>query len=189
GNKLTEADMNLLRAWTLKVEERLTDKAFDRFRFAFHNSDLPSIKAAKTRVAFLSGFTPEIYDCCVNSCVCYTGPYADCRQCPHCNEDRFDRSGRPRKHFRYLPLIPRLRTAAANVSYATKMQYRTKHDQSYTPGITTDIFGGTHYRHLKGKQVEIDDRPIPSWFFNDPRDIALGLSTDGFGPHKSRTKT
>ena len=27
------------------------------------------------------------------------------------------------------------------------------------------------------------------WFFSDPRDIALGLSTDGFGPFKKRNKT
>ena len=27
------------------------------------------------------------------------------------------------------------------------------------------------------------------WFFSDPRDIALGFSTDGFGPFKKRNKT
>ena len=27
------------------------------------------------------------------------------------------------------------------------------------------------------------------WFFSDPRDIALGLSTDGFGPFKQHNKT
>ena len=37
--------------------------------------------------------------------------------------------------------------------------------------------------------MTIGDEQIPMWFFSDPRDIALGLSKDGFGPFKKRTKT
>ena len=37
--------------------------------------------------------------------------------------------------------------------------------------------------------MTIGDEQIPMWFFSDPRDIALGLSTDGFGPFKKCTKT
>ena len=37
--------------------------------------------------------------------------------------------------------------------------------------------------------MTIGDEELPMWFFSDPRDIALGLSTDGFGPFKKRTKT
>jgi hypothetical protein len=37
--------------------------------------------------------------------------------------------------------------------------------------------------------LSVGDERLPFWFFSDPRDIALGLSTDGFGPFKHRTKT
>ena len=33
------------------------------------------------------------------------------------------------------------------------------------------------------------DEKLPFWFFLDPQDIALGLSTDGFGPFKHHIKT
>jgi hypothetical protein len=35
----------------------------------------------------------------------------------------------------------------------------------------------------------INNEELPTWFFSNPHDIALGLSADGFGPFKHRTKT
>lgn len=75
----------------------------------------------------------------------------------------------------------------SNLSYAQKMQYRSKHQ--HNPTKITDIFDGAHYRSLLETHVTIDDEELPMWFFSDPRDIALGLSTDGFGPFKKRNKT
>lgn len=188
GKKVTEADMSLLRAYTLKVEEHLTDKVFDRFRFAFKESNLNSVKSSKHRIAFLSGFEPVRYDCCTNSCVCYTGVYADRNTCPKCNEPRYNTCGKPRKQFTYIPLIPRLRAAAANPTYASRMQYRSQ-GHTHIPDQITDIFDGHHYCQLKNQQITINDQSLPAWYFRDPRDIALGLSTDGFGPFKRRTQT
>lgn len=182
--------MNFLRAYALKVDEHLTDKVFEKFRFAFPSAELGTLKAVQRRIASLSGFRTTRYDCCVNSCVCFTGPYENLDTCPNpkCGEARRNQQGCPRKQFEYLPLIPRLKALAASTTYSTAMRYRA-HDHAPEPGVTKDIFDGTHYRNLKGKQVHIDDKPIPAWFFNDPRDIALGLSTDGFGPFKHRTQT
>jgi hypothetical protein len=75
----------------------------------------------------------------------------------------------------------------ASSSYATKMQYRSKHEDD--PTKITDIFDGTHYCSLRETFITIGDEELPTWFFSDPRDVALGLSTDGFGPFKRRTKT
>ena len=75
----------------------------------------------------------------------------------------------------------------ASSSYATKMQYRSKHEDD--PTKITDIFDGAHYHSLREMFITIGDEELPTWFFSDPRDIALGLSTDGFGPFKRRTKT
>jgi hypothetical protein len=75
----------------------------------------------------------------------------------------------------------------SNSSYATKMQYWSKHQ--HDPTKMTDIFDSTHYRSLLEKFVIIGDEELRMWFFSDPRDIALGLSTDGFGPFKQHNKT
>ena len=75
----------------------------------------------------------------------------------------------------------------SNLSYFQKMQYRSKH--RHDPTKITDILDGAHYRSLLKTLVTIGDEELPMWFFSDPRDIALGLSTDGFGPFKKHNKT
>jgi hypothetical protein len=128
------------------------------------------------------------YHCCPSSCICYTGPYETLKKCPKCNTDCYKADGTtPQAVFEYLPIIPRLRAMLASTSYATKMQYRSKHEAD--PTKSTDIFDGTHYRSLRETLITIDAEELPTWFFSDPRDIALGLSTDGFGPFKCHTKT
>lgn len=46
-----------------------------------------------------------------------------------------------------------------------------------------------HYRSLLEKKVKVGDKELPHRYFQDPRDVALGLSTDGFAPFKRRSKT
>ena len=75
---------------------------------------------------------------------------------------------------------------SANPTHAKKMRYRADYVQE--PGIIKDVFDGSHYRTLLNSLVPIDSS-IPFYFFSDPRDIALGLSTDGFAPFKRRSKT
>ena len=88
-------------------------------------------------------FEPVEFACCINSCICYTGLYADLDKCPNCKTSRLNESGRARRMFLYIPLIPRLRALMSNRTYATQLQYRAdKHAKSCKPGTITDIFDG-----------------------------------------------
>ena len=53
----------------------------------------------------------------------------------------------------------------------------------------TDIFDGTHFHILQDSFITVGDEQLPSFFFSDPCDIALGLSTDGFSLFKRHSKT
>jgi hypothetical protein len=182
---LDMSDMKLIQFFALKVQDGLTDRTFQKIRYI---TSTESLKNTQKRIQFLSGFQPVRYDCCRSSCVCYTGPYEALKQCPKCNSDRYKSDGTtPYSYLEYLPIIPRLRAMLGNFSYARKMQYRSNH--KHDPRKMTDIFDGTHYQLLQKTFVTIGDEELPEWFFSDPRDIALGLSTDGFGPFKRRTKT
>jgi hypothetical protein len=46
----------------------------------------------------------------------------------------------------------------------------------------TDVFDGTHYLGLLQKEATIDGHGLGHTYFLDPRDIALGLATDGVNP-------
>ena len=75
----------------------------------------------------------------------------------------------------------------ANSSYATKSQYQAKHQHDLSQ--VTNVFDSTHYCALLTTDIVVGNERLPFWFFSDPQDIALGLSTDGFGPFKYHTKT
>jgi hypothetical protein len=102
-------------------------------------------------------------------------------------EPRRRANGKPRKKFTYIPITPRLVAFAANRDLAEKHQYRANH--KHTPGTTTDVFDGEHYRSLLGEFVEINGKKCDHKYFSDPHDVALGASWDGFAPFKRRKKT
>lgn len=88
----------------------------------------------------------------------------------------------------YIPLIPRLKALLANTLSAQRMRYRA-HEHQHRDGHISDIMDSSHYRALLGQHVVLEGKTLPHKFFDDPRDIVLGLSTDGFAPHRRRKKT
>lgn len=68
------------------------------------------------------------------------------------------------------------------------MQYRAK-EHVHEPGTIKDMMDSTLYRSLLEKKAAVNERELPHRYFEDDRDLALGLSTDGFAPFKRRTKT
>jgi hypothetical protein len=184
--------MTLLRAYAYKIDTHTTDSAFEKLPFAFPQEQIPSINICRTRLRFLSGFKPERYHCCINSCCCFAGPHSELDECPYCGEGRYlqdcDGKKKARKYFSYLPFIPRLVAMYANAQKAREMRYRG-FDHEHVPGNINDVFDSHVYRHLLGKKVIVDDNELSHEYFSTPRDIALGLSTDGFSPFKRRKST
>jgi hypothetical protein len=189
ANYLDEADLSLLRKYILKTEQHLTEKTFALLQAVFPTSPHSTLEVTRKRVRELSGFQSRHYSCCINSCICFVGPYKDLTKCPHCHEVARDVKGKPRHVFAYLPLIPRLQAMVANDERSKKMNYRGSY--KHESGNIRDVFDGSHYQHLLRKPLPTgnSENSRPSFYFSDKRDIALGLSTDGFAPFKQRNKT
>ncbi|KAL1686982.1 hypothetical protein GGG16DRAFT_63256, partial [Schizophyllum commune] len=189
GHRMSADDMENIRAFNYKVEADLSAQNYTKLRRAFPSlKDLLSHNRLQTRMAFLSGLSPSRYDCCVNSCCCFTGPYAALDQCPFCNADRYSGSSRrPCNTFDYLPLAPRLANMFLDNDLAEKMQYR--HSYETRAGRTADVFDSKLYKDLRRHHVTIGGDELPHKFFQYGTDIALGISTDGFAPFKRRKQT
>ena len=188
-HRLAQYDLAICRAFAYKLESHTSDSNFSKLPRAFpQHPPLPKLGKIRARIRFLSGFRPEQYDCCPASCCAYTGPHADLSQCPYCSGDRYNSSGAALKKFTYIPIIPRLLAFTENEDTAREMQYRA-HEHTPQPGVATDIFDGAHYTHLKSSKIKVGDETLPTHYFSDDRDIALGISTDGFAPFKRRKAT
>jgi hypothetical protein len=69
------------------------------------------------------------------------------------------------------------------------MRYHA-HEFVHEPDKVKDIFDGHIYRSLLDKKVIVPfHHNSSSCYFEDEHDIALGFSTDGFGPFRRRKKT
>ncbi|KAH9930110.1 uncharacterized protein B0H18DRAFT_873619, partial [Fomitopsis serialis] len=185
---LSETDKATLRTFALKTDEHLTRRTLEKLPFAFPGAHVPSANHLRTRVAFLSGIKPVLYDCCPNSCCCYTGPHAALDNCPYCKAPRRDSRGKARSQFSYIPLIPRLQAFQANTEMATAMKHRA-HGHTHKADTISDVYDSTAYRSKLRQRVRVHDKELRHCHFSDPRDVALGLATDGFGPFRRRNKT
>jgi hypothetical protein len=194
-HKLPPHQKLLVQAFNFKVATDVSGITYSKLRRAFPDrlDDLPTTAKLRTRIGVIAGLRGTAIDCCVNSCVAYTGSYANKELCPHCPEPRYKPHPRfpdqrvARRQFQYIPLIPRLIALYRNPTMAHKLRYRSL--RQVAEDTITDIFEGDFYRRLLGRRVTVRAETLEHRYFSKPTDIALGLSTDGFGPFKSRKQT
>ncbi len=177
-----------MRPFALRTDTHLNGSVYDKLQYAFPTTPVPTWKQCQSRAASLSGFKPQQYDCCVESCCCFTGPHASLKECPYCRSARYDAYDKPRQVFTYLPIIPRLKAFIANSELAQKLRYRS-YEHTQNDGKISDVFDSAAYRSLLGRHVTVGGKEMSWKHFSDPRDFALGLSTDGFAPFRRRKKT
>lgn len=156
----------------------------EKFVLKKNHTSLPSLKHLRTRILALSGLKPRLYDCCIQSCVCFAGPFASLEACPECNKPRRNAAGAPSNSFSSLSLISQLRALYCSPKIADKMRYRA--DYKADNSVMEDVFDGDCYNELCRTNVTIDEQRQPYKFFEDEREIALGLSADGMCPFKRR---
>ncbi|PIL31775.1 hypothetical protein GSI_06479 [Ganoderma sinense ZZ0214-1] len=154
-NRLRDEDKAILRALAYKLRHNLTNDAFSDLPNAFPLENFPSLAKIRAHLAFLSGLKPQVYDCCPESCMAYTGPLEDLTHCAYCKTSRFDEYGNPRRCYTYLPLKDRLRALRRHEPTAKEMDYRGKFEATPNGGVQ-DVFDSERYRTLQTKHVVID---------------------------------
>ena len=184
--KLTEADEDNIRAFKLRMVSKMSHMAFMQMRYAFQHKLQINLKyAIIRRLAILSGIEPIWIDCCINSCLAYTGEYANLTTCHDCGESRCrGQSKEPRRIFCYIPLIPRLQTMFANPKTCKELLYR--HNYMASKGSISDVFNSEHYQNLCQTRVTIDGKKLDHKYFSGKYDIAFSLGFDGYLLSKCR---
>ncbi|RDX49535.1 hypothetical protein K466DRAFT_505635, partial [Polyporus arcularius HHB13444] len=107
---------------------------------------------------------------CPNSCIAYTGPYANLHRCPKCHEhaERYETiAGKrvPRRTFDTHPLGPQAQALFASADNAERMHHRAEAlkklqdamDAGDTPDIADDCFFGNDYLDAAGDTIKPDD--------------------------------
>ncbi|CAJ2649063.1 unnamed protein product [Trifolium pratense] len=157
--------------------------------------DLPKNYYEARQLVAKLGLGAKRIDCCVNGCMLYysnefgvaDGALLECKFCqePRYRVTRNSRSVRrkpiPRKAMFYLPIIPRLQRLYASMQTASKMTWhRENYERRKMSGELRHPSDGMAWKHF--------DQAYPE-FASEPRNVRLGLCSDGFTPYTQVSAT
>ncbi|CAL8999749.1 unnamed protein product [Prunus brigantina] len=166
-----------------KIKYRMSNLCFDYFLGVFKrmlptDNCLPKDHRQAQKVLNGLGLGYEKIHACKNNCMLFYKEYETLDTCPICKESRFKMTSQnrttkiPQKVMRYLPLKPRLQRLYMSTHTATDMRWHKE------KRVDDDVM-----RHpADGKAWKEFDRTFPD-FAADPRNVRLGLATDGFNPY------
>ena len=97
---LSIADRDNIKAMALKIRNQLTRNTFKGVQKLTHgHMTIGSEYVAGRVLERVSELSIQIYDCCVNSCVCFMGEFESLTACPLCGEPRHDKRNKVRNQF------------------------------------------------------------------------------------------
>jgi hypothetical protein len=138
-------------------------------------NSLPGSWTEAKKVLKAIGMEYQIIHACPNDCVLYRGDHANKSTCPECDTPRYKdnmvTNKVPQKAMRYFPLIPRLLHTYRCSDLAELQVWHSKHRS--TDGIMRMAVDSPTNKHMEEEWPE---------FGSDPRNVRLGLATDGISP-------
>lgn len=176
---IDQDELYYLQLCELVEDASISRDSFDRLRkimFEHTNISMPCVRRRGQRLERMSGVRPRLIDCCINSCMAFTGPDADRTNCSYCEHPRRQQSAynnekwQPYQQFVYIPLTDRLRQQFASFKRANTLQrYHLKFfNLDFTPEQLIDWWSGKRYRELRA-----------AGYFTQITDIALQILLDG----------
>ncbi|XP_042962406.1 uncharacterized protein LOC122296669 [Carya illinoinensis] len=168
-----------LGGWSVKSFDML----LHLLKSAFPNALLPNSYQESRNLEKGLGFTYTKIHVCPNDCILYWREYVDKDECPKCKLSRWKFSNTkkrriPQKVLRHFPLKPRLQRLF--MSQKTSVDMRCHKDQRV---MQQDILS-----HPADSEVWTTFDQKHAWFAEDPRNVRLGLASDGFNPFNNLAK-
>ncbi|XP_041011471.1 uncharacterized protein LOC121255261 [Juglans microcarpa x Juglans regia] len=168
-----------LGGWTVKS----FDMVIKLLQAAFPDALFPDSFNDARRLERGLGFSYKKIHACPNDCALFWKENAEFNECPKCNASRWITSTSnhqriPQKVLRYFPLKPRLQKLFMSKKTAQAMRW---HLEEHVQDLTC-------MRHPADSRVwkEFDNKH--GWFSQDPRNVRLGLASDGFNPFNNMSK-
>jgi len=178
----------VLRLFNIKAINGWTDKSFTELLELFHQilpegNTLPSSHYEAKKILCPIGMEYQKIHVCPNDCILYIKEFEGLYKCPRCEVSRYKvkdndgddndmRKGPPAKVLWYVPIIPRLRHFFANVNDANNLTWHANGRKC--DGLLRHAADSPQWKKINSLYPE---------FGRDPRNLRLGLATDGMNPY------
>ncbi|EJD38499.1 hypothetical protein AURDEDRAFT_30561, partial [Auricularia subglabra TFB-10046 SS5] len=116
--------LRMLVAHTLSSKETYDETCYG-IRCAYPNSGVLNYDATAKKLEELSGVYVIEDDLCIDSCVAFTGPYADLLHCPKCGKPRYVPGSRkvPQQRMSTFPIGPQIQAMHRHACTAELLDY------------------------------------------------------------------
>ncbi|WVZ04227.1 hypothetical protein V8G54_025033 [Vigna mungo] len=169
----------LVKLYHIKCLYRISDKAMsmilELLADAFQHAKIPNSFYEAKKVINKLGLHYTKIDACPNDCMLYVGEEKDRDSCKKCKTSRWKPKKRkkiPAKVLRYFPLKPRLERMFSASKIAEHMRWHAL--ESTNEGML---------RHSRDSEAWKKFDLMHPQFALEPRNVRLGLATDGFNPY------
>ena len=172
----------LLKLYHIKCMCRITDKGMsmllELLKDAFDKARIPTSFYEAKKIIKKLGLSYTNIHACPNDCMLYWGDDEHMEQCKNCQTSRWKptkkKKKQPAKVLRYFPLKPRLQRLFTSSKTAEQMRWHVEEDNK-----------DGQLRHPRDSEAwKSFDLSHPT-FALEPRNVRLGLATDGFNPFGS----
>ena len=169
----------VLKLVSLKARHGWSDKSFSEMLDTFKDmlpddNVLPGRYYDAKKILCPLGMKYIKIHSCPNDCILYRKDFAEKQKCPICETPRYKSNKSPAKVLWYLPIIPRFKRLFANENDAKNLRWHT--DERISDGKIRHPADSSQWKKI--------DQLFPS-FGEEPRNLRLGLSTDGMNPYSS----
>ncbi|XP_023760082.1 uncharacterized protein LOC111908491 [Lactuca sativa] len=183
--KVTQLSI-VARLSNIKLEYHIPEKSYDAIFHVINdvlpeeNSMVGSLYESKKLIQVLR-LPEEMIKCCRFGCMIYWRGDKDLYRSKFCNADRYKRSKNlarcsrvSYKRIHHFPLTPRLKRLYASQATTASMQWHSE-DHGHDAGVMCHPSDSGAWKHF--------DKIHPT-FAAEIHNVRLGLSTNGFAPHR-----
>ena len=146
---------------------------------------IPSFKVCQRLINQASSLPTYTFDKCENNCIAYSGAYGQLKDCPICKCTRT--YGFSENTWSFNSPIELLCERWKNVEIADLLQYRSTYE--YQKDKIKDVWECSYIQMLMKKPIVIDGTTMESKHFEDKRESALALATDGINIFRSQSRS
>ena len=142
---LNDEDIKNLKLFDIILWSNMSTSTYNLLKKHFMlELSMESIFMLQARVSRLSHVTERSYNCCINSCCCYTRSYAGLDSCPFCKHAWYDSEGHIYKVYKYLPIEPHIKSLYLRDGYAKVLCYHSLPRGGDHMEDIEDVFDGLH---------------------------------------------
>ncbi|PKA55268.1 hypothetical protein AXF42_Ash003905 [Apostasia shenzhenica] len=176
-----------MRLYNLKAANGWSNKGFSDLLQLLKEilpapNQLPISTYEAKKIICKLGMNYEKISACPNDCVLYKIEYIDLNQCPQygksrwklCADDTKEKHGVPAKVMWYLSSIPRFMRLFRNEEHTKNLTWHADGEGRICDRMMRHPADSAQWKYFDFMYED---------FAEDPRNLRLGLYTDGFNPH------